>query len=96
MLYARRRQLAWLFVLVLAMELALLCCASAHLSDHRCCGEDTCLICACVRGGLRKVALAAPALLALFALMALACSGGAMRLFTGLDSPIARKVRLND
>ena len=93
-----RRRAAWLFLLVLALELAVLCCASAHLSDHICRGHEaeTCAICACLRTGLRRAAPAA--LLAPVALLgALLCRREAPSRDDGApDSLVARKIRLND
>lgn len=93
-----RRRAAWLLLLVLALELAVVCCASIHLSDHICRGHETeaCAICACLRTGLRRAAPAA--LLALAALL----SAQALRFDTpsrkdgASDTLIARKIRLND
>ena len=92
---ARRRHIAWLFALVLLMELAVLCCASMHLSDHCCCGH-ACAICACVRAGLRRAALAALALAALTAVAVVRAGAPASGRFTHVDSLFDRRVRLND
>ena len=93
-----RRRAAWFFLLVLALELAVLCCASVHLSDHICRGHEseTCAICACLRTGLRRAALAV--LIASAALLtAMPYRREApSRNGSGPDSLIARKVRLND
>ena len=94
MLDTRRRRLAWLFALVLLMELALLCCASVHISSHDCSGQESCAICAMLR----------PAIRCAFAVLALAL-GIAAALLTlcprpgrrpGFESPVARRVRMND
>ena len=93
-----RRRAAWLFLLVLALELAVLCCASAHLSDHICRGHeaDTCAICACLRTGLRRTAPAAAlALAALLSALALRFDTPSRR-DGAADSLVARKIRLND
>lgn len=95
MFNARRRRIAWLFTLVLALELAVLCCASIHLSDHACCGDE-CAICACVRAGLRRAALAALVLTALIAATVLRRAFAVRRAALGASTLIDRKVRLND
>ncbi len=93
-----RRRAAWLFLLVLALELAVVCCASAHLSDHVCRGHEaeTCAVCACLRTGLRRAALAA--LLAPAALLGAPALRFEAPSRTGRarDSLVARKIRLND
>ena len=91
----RRRRLAWLFALVLIAGLALLCCASAHLSHHICCGEN-CAICACVRAGLRWGAVAAPAAWALAALRSKDQGTLFSRPAAGIRSLVAQKIRLNN
>ena len=93
---SRRRQLAWLFLLVLAMELAFLCCASAHICHHLCTGAETCAICACVRAGHRR-ALSSAALATLVAGLVgpLAVAPALPSVPLG-DTPVARRVRLND
>ena len=93
---ARRRKIAWLFALVLLLELALLCCASAHLTDHVCRGHDDCAICACVREGLRRAAVTALLLTALAALSVSHAGTLARRFFARGDSLFDRRVRLND
>lgn len=92
---ARRRRIAWLFTLVLVLELAVLCCASIHLSDHICCGDE-CAICACVRAGLRRTALAVLVLAALIAAAVLRRATPVRRFAEGARTLIDRKVRLND
>lgn len=92
----RRRRLAWLFALVLLMELALLCCAYGHLCDHCCPGCDDCAICRVVRLGARRFALPAAAAAAALACVAHAAASHARPCFIPVPTPIARKVRLND
>ncbi len=96
MLRTRQRRLAWLFMLVLALELALLCCAFIHLADHACSGHETCAICVFVRAGLRRAAVAALALSALSAVAAARPGACASRRFNPADSLVMRRVRLND
>ena len=95
MFATRRRRLACMFALVLLAELALLCCASVHIAHHGCRGEG-CAICACVRDGLRRSALAAPILTALAASVCLAMRAAARRCAVGAPSLFRLKVRLND
>lgn len=93
---SRRRRLAWLFLLVLTAELAVLCCASAHCVHHLCTGHETCAICACVRASHRR-ALSPLLLAAILALAATALSIRSMpRAFCRGGSLFARHVRLND
>lgn len=92
----RQRQLAWMFTLVLALELALFCCACLHLADHACGGYEHCGICVCVRAGLRRVAVAAIACSMLSAVAALSVCARVSRRFAPADSPVLRRVRLND
>lgn len=96
MLLKRQRRLAWMFMLVLALELALLCCASIHLADHVCSGHETCAICLFVRVGLRRAAVAALTLSALSAVAAACVGAGVPRRFGPVDSLVLRRVRLND
>ena len=96
MLRTRRRRLAWMFMLALALELALLCCASAHLADHACSGHSTCAVCAFVRIHLRRAAVLAVAVSALLASAAIHSPARLPRRFTIADSPVLRRVRLND
>lgn len=96
MFKTRRRRLAWLFALVLLSELAVLCCASTHLSSHLCPGCEQCAICACVRSGLNRAAVAPLALLVLLALAALDGESPARRGPAPFFTLFARKVRLND
>ncbi|MBR1822447.1 MAG: hypothetical protein IJ769_12625 [Clostridia bacterium] len=96
MFNSRRRRIAWLFALVLLMELAILCCASMHLSDHLCPGCARCAICATVRAGLKR-AIAMPLLaLAPLTFAILQRITLARRSFARRDSLFARHVRLND
>lgn len=92
----RRRRLAWLFALVLLMELALLCCACVHADDHECAGHEACAICRYLRLALRgSRALAAAA----FALLALAAMRADLRPRSPRFAPVtlfALKVRMND
>ena len=96
MFCARQRRLAWVFMLVLALELALLCCASIHLTDHVCNDHRNCAICAFVRTGLRRVVVAA---IVAFALLVVSALRTGVSLSPGsliADSPVIRRVRLND
>ena len=92
----RRRRLAWLFALVLLMELALLCCACAQLSAHLCPGHGTCAICRQLSAAPLRFALLPIALASAMA----ALSGGIKLRATvrraPLPTPVIRKVRLND
>ena len=90
------RRLAWIFTLVLVLELALLCCASVRLTDHGCGGHPDCAICAFVRTGLRRNAVVAMMASALMAVMAVHFRQRFSRSFAIADSPILRRVRLND
>ena len=92
----RRRRLAWMLMLVLALELAIVCCASAHLADHVCAGHRHCAICACVRAGLRRAAVAAMLLSALTAMVAIHSGARCSRRTAVPDSPVLLRVRLND
>ena len=96
MMCARRRRLAWMLLLVLSLELAILCCAYGHESHRLCSGHDTCALCAF----LRSAPLRAPAALCvLMAWLALFLSGGAgiARLHLRTHrSLIQLKVRMND
>lgn len=95
MFRTRQRRLAWMFMLVLALELALLCCASIHLTDHVCSGHQSCAICALMRTGLRRTVLAAVVASALSAVAAIRLGAG-LPLVCLADSPVQRRVRLND
>ena len=96
MFRTRQRRMAWMFALVLALELALLCCASMHLTDHSCSGDDSCVICACVRGGLRRSALVMLLLAAFIAFAAICTGSRAPGRCVATDSLILRKTRMND
>lgn len=96
MFRTRQRRLAWMFMLVLALELALLCCASIHLADHACAGHERCAICAIVRTGLRRFALVAMAVSAIQAAAGLSMCARLSRRALIADSPVLRRVRLND
>ena len=96
MFKSRRGRIACLFALVLLMELALLCCASMHLSDHVCPDCHHCPICACVRSGLNRVAIAPLLTLALLALTCASAEHPVRRGASPFHSLFARKVRLND
>ncbi len=95
MLNTRRRRLAWLFALVLLMELALLCCASVHVASHDCPGHDCCAICATLRPE-HRAALAALALALGFALAALPSARPSRSAADQYDTLISRRVRMND
>lgn len=95
MLETRRRRLAWLFALVLLMELALLCCASVHAFSHDCPGHDCCAICAVLRPE-RRAALAALALALGLALAALPSARPSRRAAAAHDTPVSRRTRMND
>ena len=96
MFCARQRRLAWMFMLVLVLELALVCCASIHLTDHACSDHENCAICSFVRTGLRRVAVAAIAASALLAFTAFHTGVSLSPGFLIADSPVIRRVRLND
>ena len=96
MVCTRQRRLAQVFVLVLALELALMCCAFVHLSDHACTDHTRCAICACARAGLRRAAVAATAAAALGAVPIIHSEAHPRERFIAPDSPVLRKVRLND
>ena len=96
MIRTRQRRLAWMFMLVLVLELALLSCASMHLSDHACSDRESCAICSFVRAGLRRVAVVAIAASALTGAIAIQTGARVPRRFIIADSPILRRVRLND
>ena len=93
---ARRRRIAWLFTLVLVMELALLCCASTHFTGHGCHQSCRCAICECVRLGQNRTAVAPPLLLMLAALLVAACGSPVRRHVLPLSSLLSRRVRFND
>ena len=96
MFNARRRKLAWLFTLVLILELAILCCASVHLSDHSCSGHESCAICRYLHLSLRG-SFALPALLpAMLALIAACGTVSAQLIHTRRTTLFSLKVRLND
>lgn len=67
----QQRRRAMLVLCIVALGVAMLCCACAHLTDHPCCGTRACAICTFLRLGLRPSALRV-ASLALVA-VALAC-----------------------
>lgn len=96
MICARQRRLAWMFLLVLALELALLCCASIHLTDHDCSGHESCAICAFVRAGLRRMADFVIITSALLTALAIHSGAYVSRRFIIANSPVLRRVRLND
>ena len=96
MIRTRQRRLALMFILVLAAELVLLCCASAHLADHACSGHDSCAICAFVSTGLRRAAVAALALTVMLAAAAVRSGIRISRRSVPSDSPVMLRVRLND
>ena len=91
-----RRRTAWLLTLVLMLELAVLCCACAHIACHHCVHSPLCPVCEYVKLGLRTAFLIPAAALMLIAL--LTCSehartmGPACRGLTLFD----RRVKLND
>ncbi len=95
MLNTRRRRLAWLFTLVLLTELALVCCASVHFASHDCPGHDSCAICATLRPEYRAT-LAALALALGMALAALPSVRPSRRAAAAYDTPVSRRVRMND
>lgn len=98
MLETRHRRLAWLFALVLLMELALLCCASVHVASHCCHGHHSgtnCAICAILRPE-RRAALAALALALDLALAALPSARPSRRAAAAHDTPVSRRTRMND
>lgn len=91
----RRRRLALLFTLVLLTGLALSCCAFLHISSHACPGHECCAICAALRPEGRY------AILVLCAALGLLPALSANRHFTRQpcvlsDTPISRRIRLND
>ena len=95
MLDKRRRRLACLFALVLLMELAVLCCACAHVSSHVCHGPGRCAVCDILKSE-RRYALA-------FLLMplCLAQAGFSISRFfqrgrLSIGTPVSLRVRLND
>ena len=96
MFHTRQRRLAWMFALVLILELALLCCASMHLTDHHCTGDDSCAICACVRSGMRRAALTALLAAAFACAVTLLTGSLSARRFAAETSLVSQKVRLND
>ena len=96
MIRARQRRLSCMLMLVLALELALLCCASVHLTEHACGDHGRCAICSFVRTGLRRVAIAFMMASALPAAFALYSGAYVSRRFITADSPVLRRVRLND
>lgn len=92
----RRRRLAWLFALVLLMELAVLGCALVHLGDHECAGHDACAICRYMRLAMRGGFAMPAAILTLLApaVIRAARPGRPVRFASG--TLFALKVRLND
>jgi len=80
--------------LALVVELALLCCACAHLAHHDCAHPARCPICQCVLDGLRVLAATAGLILMPFIASAAACAERACP--ARLSSPVSRRVRLND
>ena len=93
----RRRKLAWIFALVLLMELAVLCCACIQASDHICATERRCPICDYIRSCLHDIFTLSPIILALGILVAVRTpsrpASGWPVLF---DTLITRKVQFND
>lgn len=92
----RRRRIAWLFALVLLTELALLCCASASLSNHICPEDHRCAICECVRLGLNRAAVAPLAALALLCLLRVLTRRPVRQQGSPFASLLTRRVRFND
>lgn len=92
----QQRRIARIFMLVLALELVLLCCACSHLSVHACGGEHRCAICAFVHVGLRRAAIAGSAAFAFVCLAALFLCVRAVSRRIPLSSPVLCRVRLND
>ena len=95
MFQSRRRRYAWLLTLVLAVGLALMCCAFASLSDHCCAGHEDCAICACLRAALRY-GFSMPAVLSTVALAVARKAQHRPLPHVCPDTPFSRKVRLND
>ena len=91
-----RKRTAWLLTLVLILELAVLCCACAHIACHHCVHSPRCAVCAYVRLGLRAAFLLPAVLLTLIALLSYLerarHQGPACRVLTLFD----RRVKLND
>ena len=94
MSHTRRRRLAWLFALVLLAELALVCCASVHVSSHACAGHD-CAICDALRPQRRLRIV--PRATALTVLAALPLIARRLRRFARCgDTQVSLRTRLND
>lgn len=92
----RRRRLAWLFVLVLLMELALLCCAYNHTSLHLCCGHRACALCARMRSTLLRELILPACILSLLALGVIRAAHRAALSRAPQTSLFNLGVRLND
>lgn len=93
---SRRRRHAWLLALVLLTELALLCCASIHLGAHDCPGCEHCPICACVRSGRNRAAIAPLPALAAAGVVALSALVSLRRISHSSSTLFDLKVRFND
>ena len=95
MLNARRKRLAWLFALVLLLELAVFCCALGHISSHVCPEGGRCVICAFINAELRRASFT-PLLILLVAARSLPAFTERTHRAVFESSLFAFRVRLND
>lgn len=91
-----RRRYARLLTLVLALGLAVLCCACARLGSHRCDHGPRCAVCEAVRLGLRTGLLLSAALPALIARVRLGRGRSERRAACHALTLFDRRVQLND
>lgn len=91
-----RSRRAWLLTLVLLLELAVLCCACAHIACHHCDHGPRCAVCGYVRLGLRGAFLLPAAALTRLILLRRADGTRATRTPRHFLTLIDKKVQLND